>query len=545
MITLIICFIQFRIWKLNQNIIFPIVTIIYYYWSLAGSWLFIFDNMTNYGKKIGLNYHYLLEKMFSVKLDSTYLLTIVFYGLFIIIFQCFIWIGIKIIFNKKKSNEINNLFIQKFDSFPFMFISCICLLGSFFIIKDVVFYSLILEESLYINIRGSQIKYYTIHQYFNWIMIFSLFLYIAIYYKKENLNISVKKPSFIFWIFFIICIIYLISIGSRHETFFSGIFTIIFITFPKKSFLKNWKFYLIFIFLFGIILALNDPIRSFMPRISKKIGLTNLISNKKRKYEANLYRIDRTFSYHHSHQKTERNIKSQLLNDTILYYKNLSFNISKRDLYYQISKHPDYIIINNTKILIPNNHISTAYDSYSFPEKIIRAIGTMVFSNELFAGHFSLYGIIKNKIKPSIGISFNSLFESFKFKKYRNPKVKDSYQYYSSELGLALDQGFTINNISSWIINFSYFGILAGSFFLALIVLIPYYFLLMANSLLNYLYYIVILCSITSFSAMMVRSGPESIKSLLLESIFVPCIILFISISFIKIKNKIFNVNKT
>jgi hypothetical protein len=543
LITLIIIWMQIKIWKVKKSIVFPLITSIFYFWSLAGAWLFIFDNFTKYGLSIGLNYHYLMDKMFHVYLDSTYWLTIVLYGSFIIIFQYFIWIGLKLTQKYISLEEKIDSHKLKLKSLPFILIAIVCLFCSFYIIKDVVYYSLILDESLYINIRGSKINYYTIHQYLNWIMIVSLFIYVGLYYKNNDKIISVSKPSLFFWVIFVICNVYLISIGSRHETFFAGILFILLISFPHRSIIKNWKLYFVFFLTFGLILALNDPIRSLMPRIANKIGITSIISNNKRIEEARLYQFDRSFSEHHSIKKSKKAIYLESIKDTIIKIDQYTFKMKKAEFYRQQAINPNYLKIGKDKILIPNPHISTAYDRYTLPEKLIRAFTTMIFSNELFAGHFSLYGILKFKVKPSYGISFVSLLESFKSQNKRNPYVLDSYQYYAKKLNLPKDQGFTINNISSWFLNFSYYGLIIGPFILALIFLLPYYMSYKGKKILSHSIWIIILLSITSFSAILVRSGPEALKALLIESVLIPVIIVYSSYLILLFYMKNFNKN--
>jgi hypothetical protein len=51
------------------------------------------------------------------------------------------------------------------------------------------------------------------------------------------------------------------------------------------------------------------------------------------------------------------------------------------------------------------------------------------------------------------------------------------------------------------------------------------------------LFAIIALCGITGFAAMMVRSGPESFKALVYESILIPLLVVYASITFDKALN--------
>ena len=98
----------------------------------------------------------------------------------------------------------------------------------------------------------------------------------------------------------------------------------------------------------------------------------------------------------------------------------------------------------------------------------------------------------------------------------------DVYGYYSQQLNLPKDQGFTINHITAWIINFGWTGIIIGPILLGLILMSP---LILGNRIWKNLpndSNIFILVMITCFGAMLVRSGPEGIKSILYEALLIP-----------------------
>ena len=233
--SIIICWIQFKIWSIEHNIVFPIFTTIFYFWSLAGSWLFCFDQLTHFGKRIGLQYYYLLEKMFYVHYDATYLKVIWMYAIFIILFQLFIYLGIQRVKKIATIEKVNTSI--HFQPTAFVAIALLFLCISVWIVKDVIIYSLLLHESVYLNIRSAAINNYTIHQYACWIMIVSLFVYVGLFLKQKDSAITVKKPGVFFWIVFVICNLYLVMIGSRHEVFFGGIvvFILIYYTFRRIS----------------------------------------------------------------------------------------------------------------------------------------------------------------------------------------------------------------------------------------------------------------------------------------------------------------------
>jgi len=535
LVSIMIFWIQFKIWSVERNIVFPIFTTIFYFWSLAGSWLFSFDRLTHFGERIGLQYYYLLEKMFYVHYDKVYLQAIWMYSIFIMIFQFFIYIGIKRIKKMPTNAKINNPI--NLNPTAFILIALFFLFVSLWIVKDVIIYSLLLQESVYLNIRSAAINNYTVHQYACWIMIVSLFVYIGLFLKQKDSSITVKKPGLLFWFVFSICNMYLVMIGSRHEVFFGGIVVLILMSYPFRKIRESKKLYFSVISIWLLILMLNDPIRSLMPVISNKTGLTSLLSSKENKNEAYYFANDRTFITHKSSKTSIKIIEANALKDTTLYLKKDTVTMNKNSLINQLNKHPDYILIDHKKLKIPNSHISMAYQNNSFFTKIFLTVTNLVFSNEMFAGHFSMYGVLSKQVNPKIGFSFKNLLYSFVPSTIVKKRPIDSYTFYAKKMGFTTGQGFTINYITAWYLNFSYFGLILGPLFLSIILLLPFYLATKLKRNLFQLFAIIALCGITGFAAMMVRSGPESFKALVYESILIPLLVVYASITFDKALN--------
>ena len=542
----LIFWLQRKTWKLEKNIVFPIVTAVFYFWSLAGSWLFCLDKITGIGKSIGLEYYYLLDKMFKVELDETYYLIIVLYGLFIITYQLVCLRFLKKNALKTKDESIVKKATIQLSSLPIVLVTICCLIGSFLIVKEVIFFSLILSESVYINVRSSGVNYYSIHQYFNWTMILSLYVYLGLYYSKGIRFVEVKKPSILFWAMFFVANIYLVLIGSRHETFLAGIIALLLFSFPHRSIRKSLKLYVPFCAFFAVILVMNDPIRAMLPNIASKVGLTASINTSSNRVKAELFQLDRSFVIHRSEEKAREFIRLESLKDTIVMVysdsiklEKLDLSIRKQEFFEQIKDHPNYLMVEGQQMKLPNAKISGAYRNMSFVEKVVHSVTSILFSNELFAGHFSLYGIIKYDVKPKLGLSFRALFEMVKPKSSRSKDVLDSYTYYAKELNFPEGQGFTINHVSGWYLNFSYFGILIGGAFLAFIIIGTFLKQTLAKTGINELIWLITLCSITAFSAMLVRGGPEAFKSLIIEAIIIPIIIFYGAIIFTQMLTKL------
>jgi hypothetical protein len=277
---------------------------------------------------------------------------------------------------------------------------------------------------------------------------------------------------------------------------------------------------------------LNDPIRSLMPVIASKTGVTALISTPKAKNEAKLFYQDRTFTLHHSPQKSKEIIDLNARQDTMIVIESDTIVLKKSELFQQLNDHSDYLIVNRRKIEIHNSHTSLAYQNNSFLTKIVLAMTNILFSNELFAGHFSMYGVLAKEVKPHLGLSFKCLLYSFIPSGIVPNRPEDMYTYYAKQMKFKQGQGFTINHITAWYLNFSYAGLILGPLLISLFLLIPFSILQKTKNTKNYLFTIIALCGITAFGAMMVRSGPESYKAMVYESILIPICIIFSAIIF-------------
>jgi hypothetical protein len=540
-ITAVILYLQVQIWKVERNIIFPVFTGVFYYWSLAGSWLFTFDNLSGLGKSVGFQYYDLLEKMFPVEFDEMYLQTIWMYGFFIVLFQVLIRIGLQ----RMKGLEIKPSNVKKLslNSNAVAVMALFFFAVSLFLVKDVIVYSLILNESVYLNMRAATMNGYVLHQYACWIMVVCLFIYLGLSLRKESNWIEVKKPSFFFCLVFAFCNAYLIFIGSRHEVFFGGIVVLILMSYPFRSIRKSWKLYASVIAVWMFILMLNDPFRSLTPVIARQAGLTSILNSKENDANALLYQQDRTFVAHKSSEQTARVVEANALKDTVIYLKKDSLVLNRNQFLNQVAEHPNYLIIHGQQIDIVDTHASLRYQNNSALTKLSLTLSNLIFSNELFAGHFSMYGVLKKNVQPNYGISFKNLIYSFIPSSLVKERPEDAYTYYSREMKFRGTQGFTINYITAWYLNFSYFGLILGPLFLAGVILLPFYFSRKFSSNQGQLFSILAMCGITGFAAMMVRSGPESFKALLYESVIIPIVVVAIGVwvsrLFVEFKSRI------
>ncbi len=523
-ITGIIFYLQRKIWMQCPLVVFPAFILILYYWSLAGAWFFCFDQITGLGKLLGMQYHYLLIKMFPVNLDIDYLLSLWIMGVFIIVLQLLILFVVRLI----PLHQIKVQFQYSGIDFFYTTAALFFLTVSIILVQDVITYSLILNESVYLNIRSSGIPYYSIHQLACWAMMLCLSIPLALSLLNRIRNIGNVNLGVYYWFVFILCNVYLVFIGSRHEAFLCGFIILLILGLSYKSFLQHKKILLLIVVIWITILALNDPFRSLTPLVSKRLGLTDLISTPHNLEQAEWYRVDRSFIQHHNSQISKEILSEELNSDTILVNNGDTLQIKKYDLmeYWRQGKYS--VVINNNSVILSNPHTSEVYHHLGFMEKMLKALTGVLYSNEMFTGHFSLYGVLHHQIPVKTAISFKYLFNSFVPKFIEQDRPASSYEYYASSLGLPSTQGFTINHITAWYLNFSFYGLLLGPIALAIFLFAPLFLVYYSKSDIYKTAAICVTGCIVAFAAMIVRSGPEAYKTWIYEGIIMPYI-LFIS----------------
>ncbi|OFX79102.1 MAG: hypothetical protein A2X12_10410 [Bacteroidetes bacterium GWE2_29_8] len=267
----LICFLTYKIWRLTNDLSIIVGFSLLYYWTLAGAWFFVGDQLLGeIGKDYGLHYHYLLKKMFLVSLDKYYLYSIVLYSLFIILIQLTLLLLLKYKKYKIPSPSYVKNTIFEANHYSVIIISFLSAIISFIILKNDILYALNNNMSVYTITRGSTSKLFTIHQIFNHISVFSLIYGLVVYLSgNEGVYIYSKKSKLITLLYIILIftvIVYISMLGNKHELMFSGIFGILFLIVNNhKDALKKIIIMLIIII---IPLFLNDASRRITPKIA-------------------------------------------------------------------------------------------------------------------------------------------------------------------------------------------------------------------------------------------------------------------------------------
>ena len=167
------------------------------------------------------------------------------------------------------------------------------------------------------------------------------------------------------------------------------------------------------------------------------------------------------------------------------------------------------------------------------PEKNVgkEVLGSFLFSNELFYAHFSMYGIIHKEVPITYGSSFVYLATSVVPRAIYSNRPPDIYNYYATSVNAVKGQIYTIHHAAAWYLNLGIVGLILGAVILAVLMAFPYYLRAIpfryTNSFFQLLKYLLpfLLCSqIVTF----ITAGPEAYKSLMLEGVLLPIILLLL-----------------
>jgi len=161
-------------------------------------------------------------------------------------------------------------------------------------------------------------------------------------------------------------------------------------------------------------------------------------------------------------------------------------------------------------------------------ERLGQATGVARFvtsSNESFAAHFSMYGVLAGAVPPKFGYSLYALFCSIVPRVLWPDRPLDIYFYYSGQVGAIQDQGYSLHHATGWYLNFGIAGVALGAAVLGLV----WAFCLNAHrrirprsGLLFRLFAVIAPSLFVAYMPSLVRAGPEGYKGFLIEAVLIP-----------------------
>ncbi len=443
----------YKIYKQNKDYTLLISTLIIYYFTLCGAWIFPIDSFFGFsGDKIGLHYKPIFERLFAVNFDTDYYLACSYYCLFILIFQYSYILFIK---QFVKPNKIDINLSSKaslevvINPYLILIFSLVCVFISAYIMKDEIYYAIAQEKSVYLITRANANPLYTIHQLANeFSVLIPIIAYSFSIFKMGEINIKIdnKKGAFQILLFsFLFASLYISFLGNRREI------------------------------LSGIVI----------------FSLMNLSQLKRFNYKGAAYIYVLVF---------------------LLFLGNNFFRSrvipSKLNAIFKLEKSKDFK--------------DNLYDTNGIASSLL-------FSNELFYAHFSMYGVLHKDVPYTYGSSYKYLATSIIPRALYPNRPMDIYKYYATAVNATPGQIYTIHHATACYLNFGLLGLIFGGISLGAVFIFAFYinFYPFKNYnkfliLLKYLIPFLISAQLVTF----ITAGPEAYKSLILEGVVFPIFIL-------------------
>ena len=161
-------------------------------------------------------------------------------------------------------------------------------------------------------------------------------------------------------------------------------------------------------------------------------------------------------------------------------------------------------------------------------ERLSQATGVSGFiasSNESFAAHFSMYGVLHNGVPPKFGYSLYALACSVIPRIFWPDRPLDIYFYYSDSVGAIQNQGYSLHHATGWYLNFGIAGVAIGAAVLGLV----WAYCLNANRRIRRssgLWFRLFAATapwlFAAYLPSLLRAGPEGYKGFLVEAVVIP-----------------------
>lgn len=161
-------------------------------------------------------------------------------------------------------------------------------------------------------------------------------------------------------------------------------------------------------------------------------------------------------------------------------------------------------------------------------QRLDQATGVANFvssSNEAFAAHFSLYGVLAASVPPKFGYSFYALACSAIPRILWPNRPLDIYFYYSDQVGAIQNQGYSLHHATGWYLNFGIPGVALGGVVLGLVwayCLNAHQRIRPNSGLVFRIFATVAPWLFAAYLPQLVRAGPEAYKGFFIEGVLIP-----------------------
>ncbi|MBK8580320.1 MAG: hypothetical protein LKM36_11515 [Flavobacteriales bacterium] len=209
-----------RVVKRTGQWTFAVGMAVLYAWTFLGAWFFIGDALSGYqGYRIGLNYYYLMEKMFPFELDPNYHIALLGYSAYAALVMGGVWVMVRRIHPVKT----RTFPARTVDHRAFFLVALVAALGSFAIIRPVIMDAVAAKLSIYQYTRHAEYTGASIHGLCNELVCLALLLGWVIHLTGRNARfftaVGQRWAGWAYPAALLVFSFYLMLLGNRHELF--------------------------------------------------------------------------------------------------------------------------------------------------------------------------------------------------------------------------------------------------------------------------------------------------------------------------------------
>ncbi|MCB0790953.1 MAG: hypothetical protein H6595_12290 [Flavobacteriales bacterium] len=218
--TVVIVLWTLRIVRRTGDRTFLLGMVLFYIWTFMGAWFFIGDAMSGYqGFRVGLNYYYLMQKMFPFELDRDYLIALGGYTAFTFLMLLII----DLVTRSIRSIEPSARMPIAVDHRVLHGIAILAGIVSFFLVLPLIKEALATDRPIYLVTRGTTYPGSTLHGLFNEVAAMAVLLGWAIRSTARDgrwfTDRGQRWPGWTYPALLLVVSLYFMVLGNRHELF--------------------------------------------------------------------------------------------------------------------------------------------------------------------------------------------------------------------------------------------------------------------------------------------------------------------------------------
>lgn len=176
-----------------------------------------------------------------------------------------------------------------------------------------------------------------------------------------------------------------------------------------------------------------------------------------------------------------------------------------------------------------------------FYQGIVRGLSIPLQSNEMFAAHFSMYGVLSHDIPITYGYSLFAFIVSIIPRIFWQDRPYDIYMYYAQGVNAIEGHGYTVHHATGWYLNFGITGIIIGAILLGWLwaALLNRFYLIKGKRIFWRVFTIIAPWTLVAGLPAFIRAGPEIYKGLIIDSFLVPTFVVAFACTKFKINKTI------